>query len=315
MTTATVPDDVTTLPELFARTVAEHTEQPAVSDADGALTYRELDELSDAVSGLLLLHGVSPGDRVALCVAHSPGSWAAVLGILKRGAVLVTVETCDPAGPSAPAMRMAGATRCLTDTPPPPSQQCPRVVVIPLAEAGPDTAAHHAPPNPRLATASHVVAPAARAGAARRALIVDHTDVLAQVEAWADERNSPDLRGERFGYFGDVPLSAVELSLWVGLAHGAHLVVLPSLACLLERGLREELSRRGVTALALPAEALRHGVRAEAGGFASLRALVVEGEDLAPEICQMLIGGGFDGHLVQVGAPEAASCRVVDTTA
>lgn len=85
MTTAAVPDGVTTLPGLFARTVAEHADQPAITDADGVLTYRELDELSDAVSGLLRLHGVSPGDRVALCVAHSSGSWAAVLGILKRG--------------------------------------------------------------------------------------------------------------------------------------------------------------------------------------------------------------------------------------
>ncbi|WP_327687171.1 AMP-binding protein [Streptomyces sp. NBC_00467] len=316
MTTAAVPDGVTTLPGLFARTVAEHADQPAITDADGVLTYRELDELSDAVSGLLRLHGVSPGDRVALCVAHSSGSWAAVLGILKRGAVYVTVETCDPAGPSEPVLRMGGATLCLSDMPRPKAHRCPRVLVIPLADAGPHTAVYHSAPHPRLATAACVVAPTSEADGPCRALIVDHTYIVARADGWAGEESTPALQGERFGYFGDVPLSAVQLSLWVGLAHGAHLVVLPSLTCLLERGLREELSRRGITALALPVAALDHGVRKEAGGFAALRVLVVEGDGLAPEVCRMLVGAGFDGRLVHVTGPaDSPSWRVVSTRA
>lgn len=176
----------------------------------------------------------------------------------------MTVETCDPAGPSEPVLRMGGATLCLSDMPRPKAHRCPRVLVIPLADAGPHTAVYHSAPHPRLATAACVVAPTSEADGPCRALIVDHTYIVARADGWAGEESTPALQGERFGYFGDVPLSAVQLSLWVGLAHGAHLVVLPSLTCLLERGLREELSRRGITALALPVAALDHGVRKEA---------------------------------------------------
>jgi non-ribosomal peptide synthetase component F len=311
MTRAAVPDGVTTLPELFARISAEHAERPAITHAGEVLTYRELDERSDAVSGLLRVHGVSHGDRVALCVAPTSGGWSAVLGILKRGAVYVLMEPCDPACPSGPVIRRGGASFCLTDTARPKARRVPGMVVIPLADAGPHTAKYHSAPDPRLATAAYVVAPSEKA---HRASIVDHTEIITHADAWTGDRDIPALRGERFGYLGDVPLSAVLLSLWVGLAQGAHLVVLPPLTCLTEQGLHNELSRRGVTALALPAAALQHGVEEGAEGFAALRLLVVEGDGLAPEVHRILVGAGFDGCLVHVtGSPGTTSYRVVRT--
>ncbi|WP_328428157.1 AMP-binding protein [Streptomyces sp. NBC_00443] len=310
MTRAAVADGVTTLPELFARILTEHAERPAITEAGEVLTYRELDERSDAVSGLLRVHGVSHGDRVALRVAHSSGGWAALLGILKRGAVHVTTEPGGPGCPGGPVVRRGGASFCLTDRARK-ARRIPGLVVIPFADAGPHTAVHHSAPNPRLATAACVVAPSA---SARRASVVDHADIVAHAEAWLGDLNIPALRGQRFGYLGDVPLSAVLLSLWVGLAQGAHLVVLPPLAWLIEQGLHDELSRRGVTALVLPAAALHHVVGEGVEGFAALRLLVVEGDGPAPEAGRILVGAGFDGCLVHVvGAPGTTSYRVVRT--
>jgi long-chain acyl-CoA synthetase len=59
----------------------------------GVMTYRELDEQSDAFASALVEMGIGRGDRVAYMMANSPDLIVAYYGILKAGAVPVPCNT------------------------------------------------------------------------------------------------------------------------------------------------------------------------------------------------------------------------------
>ena len=68
---------------------------------DGAITYGELDALSDRVRDHLRALGTGPGDRVGIYLPKSIDAVAAIFGVLKAGAAYVPVD------PHAPAWRAA----------------------------------------------------------------------------------------------------------------------------------------------------------------------------------------------------------------
>jgi nonribosomal peptide synthetase DhbF len=93
---ADVPVPDATLHDLFAQQAAARPDKVAVIGADGALTYRDLDRLSDAVAARLISAGVRAGDRVAICLDRSPMLAVALLGALKTGATYVPLDPAYP---------------------------------------------------------------------------------------------------------------------------------------------------------------------------------------------------------------------------
>ncbi|KOG11184.1 non-ribosomal peptide synthetase [Streptomyces viridochromogenes] len=90
-------DPDATLTSLFARAAAGHPGKTAVLGEDTALTYGELDRLSDDVAARLRARGAGPGERVALCLERTPLLVVAVLGVLKTGAAYVPLDPAYPA--------------------------------------------------------------------------------------------------------------------------------------------------------------------------------------------------------------------------
>ncbi|WP_156525446.1 non-ribosomal peptide synthetase, partial [Gordonia sp. 852002-50816_SCH5313054-c] len=91
-------DDWQSLPGLFRLAVRRFAGRLAVTDTTGAeLTYRELDELSDAVAVGLVASGVEQGSVVGLATARSVDVMVAILGILKVGATYLPLDTSHPA--------------------------------------------------------------------------------------------------------------------------------------------------------------------------------------------------------------------------
>ncbi|MCE9602816.1 MAG: amino acid adenylation domain-containing protein [Gemmatimonadetes bacterium] len=86
--------------DLFTAFAVAAARQPgaiAVVDPDrGSVTFGELEALATRIHGLLALRGVRPGDRVAIHVQKSIEGIAAILGVLRAGAVYIPV---DPHGP------------------------------------------------------------------------------------------------------------------------------------------------------------------------------------------------------------------------
>lgn len=67
-------------------------EKPVFIFYGAELSYRQLDQQSDALAGLLSKHGVSKGDRVAVFLPNCPQFAIAFYAILKLGAVHVPVN-------------------------------------------------------------------------------------------------------------------------------------------------------------------------------------------------------------------------------
>jgi fatty-acyl-CoA synthase len=84
-------------------------DQPVVVTADTTLTYRELDELSNAFARALVARGVRRGDRVAL-LAHNCPEWiVSAFGIVKAGATMVSLSTWYGADDTEYALARTGA--------------------------------------------------------------------------------------------------------------------------------------------------------------------------------------------------------------
>jgi len=77
----------------------------AVRLLDHALTYAELEKLSNQLAHALIEIGVVPGDRIGIYLYKSPAAIASIFGILKTGACYVPVD------PNVPAQRLVEIAR------------------------------------------------------------------------------------------------------------------------------------------------------------------------------------------------------------
>jgi amino acid adenylation domain-containing protein len=93
------------LHHLLTESVARSPESEAVRFSGRALTYGELDALSNQVARTLQAVGVRRGDRVGIYVHKSMSSIISVFGIMKAGAIYVPFDA------KAPASRLAYVTR------------------------------------------------------------------------------------------------------------------------------------------------------------------------------------------------------------
>ena len=86
------------IPDIFASVVRRFGDRQAARDTSGAaLSYRELDEQSDAVASGLVRRGAGIGDVVGLAVSRTVELPVAVLGILKAGASYLPLDASHPA--------------------------------------------------------------------------------------------------------------------------------------------------------------------------------------------------------------------------
>src|SRR5262249_28649441 len=80
----------------FERAAAKFSSRVALgSDVWGA-TYRELNETANRLAHRLIASGVGSGDRVVILMPQHTPLIAAVLGILKAGAIVAALDPDDP---------------------------------------------------------------------------------------------------------------------------------------------------------------------------------------------------------------------------
>ena len=85
------PPVATTLDAWRSR-VQTHPDHPAVAYFDGALTARELDDLSDALAVALDEWGVGRGDRVGIYLQNVPQYALTLLALWKVGAAALVLN-------------------------------------------------------------------------------------------------------------------------------------------------------------------------------------------------------------------------------
>ena len=85
-----------TLHQLLTQTAARQPEHEAVRLLNEALSYGQLDRLSNQIAHSLIANGVVRGDRVGIYLQKSPAAIAAIFGIMKTGACYVPVDANAP---------------------------------------------------------------------------------------------------------------------------------------------------------------------------------------------------------------------------
>ncbi len=76
----------------LARSAHAHADRVAVRLGEQSTTYRDLDERSGRVAGLLAERGVRPGDRVGVMLPNIPEFAAVYYGVLRAGGVVVPMN-------------------------------------------------------------------------------------------------------------------------------------------------------------------------------------------------------------------------------
>ncbi|MFD5027713.1 amino acid adenylation domain-containing protein [Streptomyces sp. NPDC058373] len=103
-----------TLTEVLAARTDAAPGRTAVVDATGRLTFGQLQDRAERLARRLAACGVRPGDRIAVALPRSAGYLAALLGVLRAGAVHVPLDTTHPAARNALILRTADPRLVLT---------------------------------------------------------------------------------------------------------------------------------------------------------------------------------------------------------
>jgi len=86
------PDSVRTLVEMLSGSCRRFADRPAFHNLGVTLTYRELDQLSQAFAAYLLDRGLHKGDRVALMLPNILQYPVALFGVLRAGLIVVNTN-------------------------------------------------------------------------------------------------------------------------------------------------------------------------------------------------------------------------------
>ncbi len=96
-----IEDQPATISTRLGERLLERGAEVAVVWDDTELTYQQFDAWSAALAAELGRRGVDAGDRVAIGLPNGPLLIAAILAVLRRGAVLVPLNPSGPAGDAA----------------------------------------------------------------------------------------------------------------------------------------------------------------------------------------------------------------------
>src|SRR6266403_2628481 len=106
-----ITDDIL---QLFDRQVAINPAAPAVQSDGTLLSYAQLDQLSAQITERLTTQGVCSGSVVALNIQRSANLVAALIGVLRIGAICLPIDPSYPAQRVGYMMSESGAEAMLT---------------------------------------------------------------------------------------------------------------------------------------------------------------------------------------------------------
>ncbi|WP_434990356.1 AMP-binding protein, partial [Xanthomonas melonis] len=117
--------NATSLSSAFIRSAAQWPDAVAVQDAEGTLSYAQLEAASAAIAAALRRSGVQRGMRVGVSLARSRWLVATLLGIVRAGASYVPLDASYP-GERLRAMQADAQVSCLV------SEQAPEWAQVPV---------------------------------------------------------------------------------------------------------------------------------------------------------------------------------------
>ncbi|MEU2742360.1 amino acid adenylation domain-containing protein, partial [Streptomyces sp. NPDC007095] len=253
----------------------------AVLAADGATSYRELDEWSWRVAAALAAHGVGPGEPVGVCLSRGRLLPAALLAVLRAGAAYLPLDPEHPADRLAGLAADAGVRVVLSGGPAlSTADAMPDVTVLDVDEAAAEGRPATDLPEPDPQEVAYVLFTSGTTGRPK-GVQVTHANLAAFVAALAAVPGmGPD----------DVTLGVVPFTfdvfgyeLWVTLASGACLALADRDSVVDGQALAAWMERTGVTVATATPTTLRLLMAADWPGRPALRVISI-GEVLDPAL-------------------------------
>lgn len=242
--TATPPGAPERITDALAKVTAATPDAPAVGDGTSVLTYRELDERAEQVARGLVARGITPGDRVGICLERTTELVVTMLAVLKAGAAYVPTDPAYPADRLAHTARDAGLELVVTRLAEYPADAgtpvTPDELTAAAGQAG-ELPTGGSPDDP-----AYVIYTSGSTGRPK-GVVVPHRNVVALIDATREDYGlGPDDVWSLF-HSGAFDFSVWET--WGCLLTGGRLVVVPYLVSREPGEFRDLLVRERVTVL------------------------------------------------------------------
>jgi amino acid adenylation domain-containing protein len=273
-----------TIHDAFRAVALRQPEDVALSDEVTALTYGELDEHSDRLSGALRRAGVAAGDRVGVCLSPGVDLVVALLAVLKAGAAYVPLDLHSPAERLRYIAGDAGLSVVVAEPGEFPAHEGLRVLhpaallEAPAEDPRDDVAARGCADD-----AAYVIYTSGSTGRPK-GVVVPHRNVAALLAATqADMRLGP---ADVWTLFHSVAFDFSVWEIWGCLLTGARLVVVPHWVSRSPEEFYELLHSEQVTVLNQTPSAFAQllPIDRRVGADLALRLVVFGGEPLDPRM-------------------------------
>jgi amino acid adenylation domain-containing protein len=281
---------------LFREQLARAPDATAVVYADGTLTFRDLDDRSNALAARLLATGVAPRDRVGIFLERSAAMVVAWLATLKLRAAYVPLDTGCPALRVADLMEDCGARKVITTTPLAEGLQ-PSASYLIVDELPPGESV--ALPEPESSDIAYVMYTSGSTGAPKGVLI-DHRAI---VRLTVNTDYLDLLPGETVAQASNAAFDAATFEVWAPLLNGGRVVGLDRDTVLSAPALRRQINEARIDHLFLTTALFNRLVQDDPAIFGSLKTLLTGGSKCDPERFREVLRSGRPGSLVHVYGP------------
>lgn len=256
--------------DAFAKTVAAFHGNVALLGDGFSLTYGELDLLSDRIAGGLACAGVGQAQHVPVFLGRSPGFVAAILGIMKRGAVYVPVDPAYPRARQQAIVEQLDAAVGISSASSPSPLDGLRLLDF-------QSLCHSAPQTERVQVSSndplYIMFTSGSTGTPKGA-VIPHRGVVRLVCAADYAEFGPD---HRWALLSSVSFDASTLEIWGALLNGGTCVVAEDQLPSIDR-IAEFFNHHSVTDTWLTAAMFNTAVEFQSEMFRGLRQVFTGGE-------------------------------------